>query len=178
MTSLHKEYLTDSVKIKLLSFTENFIKFVQKTVKYEIQIYHFFVNVVYICKTISWRYDWVWRQPITTYGTYDVDKLMTPSTPSLRNIQTEVCDTWSRRHPCNDEGWWVIGWCGEITNSTGHCTDMYRHFTVCCVCRKVHLAHTHYWALGSKLIPVYRQSTRRWLFKSSFGGRLGLPFAL
>jgi len=33
--------------------------------------------------------------------------------------------------------------------------------------KKVKFCHTRYWALGPELIPVYRQSACRWLFKSS-----------
>jgi len=40
----------------------------------------------------------------------------------------------------------------------------------------VQFCHTRYWALGPELIPVYRQSARRLLFKSSPGGRLPLLF--
>jgi len=32
--------------------------------------------------------------------------------------------------------------------------------------KKVKLSHTRYRALGQELIPVYRQSARRWLFKA------------
>jgi len=38
--------------------------------------------------------------------------------------------------------------------------------------KKVKLSHTHYRALGPELIPMYRQSARRGLFKSSPGGWL------
>ena len=34
-------------------------------------------------------------------------------------------------------------------------------------CKKVKFSHTRYRLLGPELIPVYRQSARRWLFKSS-----------
>jgi len=39
---------------------------------------------------------------------------------------------------------------------------------------KVKFSHTHYQALGPELIPVYRQSDRRWLFKSSPNSNLPL----
>jgi len=39
---------------------------------------------------------------------------------------------------------------------------------------KVKFSHTRYRALGLELIPVYRQSACKWLFKSSPGGRLAL----
>jgi len=41
---------------------------------------------------------------------------------------------------------------------------------------KVKLSHTRYRALGPELIPMYRQSARRWLFVSRLGGRLPLLF--
>ena len=39
---------------------------------------------------------------------------------------------------------------------------------------EIKFAHTRYWELGTELIPVYRQSAHRWLFKSSPGSRLPL----
>jgi len=41
-------------------------------------------------------------------------------------------------------------------------------------CKKVKYFHTCYRALGPELVPVYRLSACRWLFKSSPGGRLPL----
>jgi len=38
----------------------------------------------------------------------------------------------------------------------------------------VKFSHTRYRALGPELIPVYMQSARKWLFKSSSGSRLPL----
>ena len=40
--------------------------------------------------------------------------------------------------------------------------------------KKVKYSNTCYRAMSPELIPVYRQSTRRWLFKSSSGSRLPL----
>ena len=42
---------------------------------------------------------------------------------------------------------------------------------------EVKFSHTCYRALGPELIPVYRQSGRRWLFKSPPGGCLPLLYA-
>ena len=59
-------------------------------------------------------------------------------------------------------------------------TSIERHKTIMSSCRpsvlakvKVMFSHTRYRALGPELIPVYRQSTFRWL-QSSPGGRLPL----
>ena len=61
----------------------------------------------------------------------------------------------------------------RITMSFGDAAAWMYLYTVS-VTVKVKFSYTHYRALNPHLIPVYRQSARWWLFKSSPGGRLPL----
>jgi len=47
------------------------------------------------------------------------------------------------------------------------CSTSFKAHTLIIYQVKVKFSHTRYWALGSELIPVYRQSADRWLFNSS-----------
>ena len=51
---------------------------------------------------------------------------------------------------------------------------VYRQSTCRWLFSNVKFFRTCYWALGPELIPVYGQSVCRWFFKSSPGGRLAL----
>jgi len=70
--------------------------------------------------------------------------------------------------------------CCDAQNTSKQChytQYIVSHFTaaLCDRLKKEKFSHTRHRASGPELIPVYRQSSRRWLFKSSHpGGRLPL----
>ena len=100
----------------------------------------------------SWLLCWRWSS--LTCSVTTTDTRLTCDTPlvspSTREYTTSVCNQ------ANQE------------NSALHPSRVAKSSKV-----KVKFSHTRYWALNLELIPVYRQSARRWLCRPP-GGRLPL----